>query len=75
MTFIDLTAYRCPLALVKLKLALKHAGEGEVLQISLVDSGSRQDVPRFLLKLKYPFTELRNDDQMLVLSVVKSTTS
>ncbi|QYJ99965.1 sulfurtransferase TusA family protein [Shewanella psychrotolerans] len=73
MIFIDLAAYRCPLALVKLKLALNQAEEGEVLHISLVDAGSRQDVPRFLLKLKYAFTELRNDDQMLVLSVVKST--
>jgi TusA-related sulfurtransferase len=75
MIFIDLTAYRCPLALVKLKLALRQSGAGEELHVSIVDSGSRQDVPRLLKKLRYPYTELRNDDQMLVLSVVKSTAS
>ncbi|MGE6649002.1 sulfurtransferase TusA family protein [Shewanella colwelliana] len=73
MTFIDLTAYRCPLALVKLKLALKGLDDMERAQISLADAGSRRDVPRFLTKAQYQFQELRNDEQMLVLAVVKTT--
>ncbi|GIU34526.1 sulfurtransferase TusA family protein [Shewanella colwelliana] len=73
MTFIDLTAYRCPLALVKLKLALKALDDMERAQISLADAGSRRDVPRFLTKAQYQFQELRNDEQMLVLAVVKTT--
>ena len=69
MIFVDLTPFRCPLALVKAKLALKQLKEGEELLISLSDSGSRQDVPRFLKKVGYEFSELCNDDKMLTLKI------
>ncbi|MCE9678556.1 sulfurtransferase TusA family protein [Shewanella sp. AS1] len=75
MTFIDLTAYRCPLALVKFKLALKQTENGEELQVALKDSGTRRDVCRFLAKVNPTFSELRNDEQMLILSVMKSNLS
>ncbi|WP_394205445.1 sulfurtransferase TusA family protein [Shewanella waksmanii] len=55
MIFLDLTPYKCPLALVKLKLALKELPHQKVLSVTLSDSGSRQDVPRFLQKAQYPY--------------------
>jgi tRNA 2-thiouridine synthesizing protein A len=69
MIFIDLTSFRCPLALVKAKLALKQLKEGEELFISLSDTGSRRDVPRFLKKVGYEFYELCNDEKMLTLKI------
>ncbi|ACA86453.1 MULTISPECIES: sulfurtransferase TusA family protein [Shewanella] len=69
MDFIDLTPFRCPLALVKVKLALKALQEGEELCISLSDTGSRQDVPRFLKKVGYDFSELTNDEDILTLKI------
>ena len=75
MTFIDLTSYRCPLALVKLKLALKQRSDGEQLLGSLADKGSRQDAPRFLTRQGYLYTEQQNNDQVLVLAVVKTARS
>ncbi len=71
MTFIDLTAYRCPLTLVKFKLAFKQLHEGEELQVALSDTGARTDVPRFLNKISCSYTELKNDKQVLLLSIVK----
>ncbi|MEC4724231.1 sulfurtransferase TusA family protein [Shewanella sp. D64] len=69
MIFIDLTSFRCPLALVKAKLALKQLKKGEELFISLSDTGSRQDVPRFLKKIGYEFSELCNDENILTLKI------
>ncbi|MCG9696786.1 sulfurtransferase TusA family protein [Shewanella sp. Isolate11] len=74
MIFIDLTADRCPLALVKFKLALKHLAVGEELQVALKDAGARQDVPRYLNKINCSYTELKNDPQVLLLSIVKHLT-
>ncbi|WP_394495297.1 sulfurtransferase TusA family protein [Shewanella sp. ENK2] len=51
MKIIDLTAHHCPYPLVQIKLALKKMQPGELLGISISDSGSRRDVPPFLKKL------------------------
>ncbi len=69
MVSIDLTAIRCPLALVKVKLALKQLEDGEVLCVSLSDIGSRQDVPRFLKKVGYRYSEVSNDENMLTIKI------
>ncbi len=71
MIFIDLTAYRCPLTLVKFKLAFKQLIEGEELQVALSDMGARRDVPHFLNRINCPYIELKNDEQVLLLSIVK----
>lgn len=71
MVFIDLTALRCPLALVKVKLSLNQLNHNEVLCVSLSDSGSRQDVPRFLKKVGCQYTEVRNDEQVLIIEITK----
>ncbi|NRD74197.1 sulfurtransferase TusA family protein [Shewanella sp. VB17] len=69
MDFIDLTSFRCPQALVKVKLALKTLNVGETLCVSLSDSGSRHDVPRFLNKAGYVYSEIDNDEHILTLKI------
>ena len=71
MVFIDLTTLRCPLVLVKVKLALNKLSSDDVLCDSLSDTGSRQDVPRFLKKVGYRYSEVRNDDRVLTLEIAK----
>ena len=71
MVFIDLTTLRCPLVLVKVKVALKKLSSDDVLCVSLSDTGSRQDVPRFLKKVGYRYSEVRNDDRVLTLEIAK----
>lgn len=71
MIIIDLTALRCPLVLVKVKLTLKQLNSDQVLRVSLSDTGSRQDVPRFLKKVGYQYREVRNDEQALILEITK----
>lgn len=71
MIFIDLTLFRCPVPLVKVKLALKPMRDGEELHILLSDSGSRRDVPQYLKKQGHVVQELRNDAGLLALMVTK----
>lgn len=47
---LDLTPWRCPEPLVRLKLWLRDAQPGQSLQILLKDAGSRQDIPAWLLR-------------------------
>ncbi|GIU11887.1 MULTISPECIES: sulfurtransferase TusA family protein [Shewanella] len=71
MIFIDLTLFRCPVPLVKIKLALKPMRDGEQLHILLSDSGSRRDVPQYLKKQGHVVEELRNDASLLALMIIK----
>lgn len=71
MIFIDLTPFRCPIPLVKVKLALKSMDAGETLHILLSDSGSRRDVPVYLKKQGYRVEVLRDDAAQLALIIMK----
>lgn len=71
MIFIDLTPFRCPVPLVRVKLALKSMSSGETLHILLSDSGSRRDVPLFLKKQGHNIQVLCDDAIQLALMVTK----
>lgn len=71
MIFIDLTPFRCPVPLVRVKLALKSMSSGETLHIFLSDSGSRRDVPLFLKKQGHNIQVLCDDAIQLALMVTK----
>lgn len=71
MIFIDLTPFRCPVPLVRVKLALKSMSVGESLHILLSDSGSRRDVPLFLKKQGHNIQILCDDVNELALVISK----
>ncbi|MEZ9822822.1 sulfurtransferase TusA family protein [Shewanella sp. 10N.286.45.A1] len=71
MIIIDLTAFRCPLPLVKVKLALKQIDTGEKLRVLLSDPGSKQDVPRFLKKVGYHHKIIQSKESVLALEITK----
>lgn len=48
MEQLDLTPWRCPEPLIRLKLWLRQAEPGQSLLILLSDPGSRQDIPAYL---------------------------
>ncbi|ELM3615230.1 SirA family protein [Aeromonas sobria] len=48
MEVLDLTPWRCPEPLIRLKLWLKDAKSGQTVTIRLADAGSRQDIPVYL---------------------------
>lgn len=71
MIFIDLTSFRCPVPLVKVKLAVKSMPVGDSLHILLSDPGSRRDVPVFFKKQGHQVVELQNDTRQLSLLITK----
>ncbi len=72
MLCIDLTNFRCPLPLVKAKLALKKLPDGEKLHLLISDRTSRLDVPKYLLKEGYFVHEMSNSSELLELVIEKS---
>ena len=71
MIFIDLTAYRCPVPLVRTKLTMKQMRPGEQLRVILSDHGSRKDVPNFLKKQGHGLEVIEDNQQVLELVVTK----
>jgi len=71
MIIIDLTGFRCPLPLVKVKLALKTLNTGDTIQVLLSDPGSIQDVPRYLKKSGYHHDVVLDECSILTLQITK----
>ncbi|MCL1144604.1 sulfurtransferase TusA family protein [Shewanella marinintestina] len=71
MIIIDLTPFRCPLPLVKVKLALKQLSSGDSINVVLSDPGSRQDVPRYLKKIGLSHTVQEDTTSILSIIVTK----
>ena len=61
---LDLTPWRCPEPLIRLKLWLRGAQAGQSLLILLKDPGSRQDIPAWLLR-QTPTTVVAEIDRLL----------
>ena len=51
MEQLDLRNEICPLPLIKVKLWLKKAAIGQAITVIVSDTGSRQDIPRYLIAI------------------------
>lgn len=70
MEYLDLTPWRCPEPLIRLKLWLRQANAGQSLSIRLADAGSRQDIPTYLQRQGHAFTLQEAPDNTLSLQLV-----
>ena len=76
MEHLDLTPWRCPEPLIRLKLWLRQATPGQTLHLILGDAGSRQDIPAYLQRLGHSARPLEESAARLsVLLVVGSRPS
>lgn len=60
--FLDARGLECPLPLLKTRLALKNLAAQEVLLVSATDSGSWQDIPRYLARSTFELLEATEVD-------------
>lgn len=67
---LDLTPWRCPEPLIRLKLWLRGARAGQSLLILLKDPGSRQDIPAWLLRQGHQVQRLQESEAALTLRLV-----
>ncbi|MGY6037550.1 sulfurtransferase TusA family protein [Aeromonas sp. AE23HZ002T15] len=67
---LDLTPWRCPEPLIRLKLWLREAQSGQTLLILLADPGSRQDIPAWLHRQGHRVQPLQETETCLRLRLV-----
>ncbi|CAJ1833677.1 Sulfur carrier protein TusA [Aeromonas jandaei] len=74
MEYLDLTPWRCPEPLIRLKLWLREAKTGQTVTIRLADAGSRQDIPAYLQHLGHRVILTLEPDNTLSLQLVVGAT-
>ncbi|ELC7282726.1 sulfurtransferase TusA family protein [Aeromonas veronii] len=74
MEYLDLTPWRCPEPLIRLKLWLREAKTGQTVTIRLADAGSRQDIPAYLQRLGHRVILTPEPDHTLSLQLVVGAT-
>lgn len=72
METLDASAWRCPLPLLQMKVWLKTATVGQQLRLYISDVGSRQDIPRYLLRMGHRFIQESDDGRVLNLLITKA---
>jgi TusA-related sulfurtransferase len=70
MEHLDLTPWRCPEPLIRLKLWLREAKSGQTVTIRLADAGSRQDIPAYLQRLGHVVKLRQAPDNTIFLQLV-----
>ncbi|HDO1323735.1 sulfurtransferase TusA family protein [Aeromonas veronii] len=70
MEILDLTPWRCPEPLIRLKLWLRKAQSGQTVTIRLADAGSRQDIPAYLQRQGHHVEMQQQPDNTLSLQLV-----
>lgn len=70
MEILDLTPWRCPEPLIRLKLWLRGAKSGQTVTIRLADAGSRQDIPAYLHRQGHHVEMQQQSDNTLSLQLV-----
>ncbi|MFM4774241.1 sulfurtransferase TusA family protein [Aeromonas veronii] len=70
MEVLDLTPWRCPEPLIRLKLWLREAQSGQTVTIRLADAGSRQDIPAYLQRQGHHVEMQQEPDNTLSLQLV-----
>ncbi|AEF54936.1 sulfurtransferase TusA family protein [Marinomonas posidonica] len=58
---LDAREDRCPMPLLKVKLALSKMQAGQILSMTTCDSGSLKDIPQYLEMQGYSLLSLSND--------------
>lgn len=71
MDQLDVSALRCPLPLLEVKLWLKSAEDGRRLWLVLADPGSRQDIPAYLERIGQGVEVVKETSHRLELIVTK----
>lgn len=68
---LNLTAERCPMALLLAKRAANDLEPGEQMVILITDTGARQDIPRYLSTHGFTIDVQVNNHHVLEIIVTK----
>ncbi|WP_084722199.1 sulfurtransferase TusA family protein [Photobacterium aquae] len=69
---LDLTKERCPMALLLAKRAAESLSPGDALAILIIDTGARQDIPRYFSSTRnFSLNTLEDSPHRLLITVTK----
>jgi TusA-related sulfurtransferase len=68
----DASQEKCPLPLVKLRLILKKMKKEDVCILKIRDLGSKDNIPKLLIKLGYCYRQRLIDDDLLEITLSKN---
>jgi TusA-related sulfurtransferase len=67
----DARQEKCPLPLVKTRLLLKKMQCRDSCKVIIADKGSKIDIPKYLVKQGYQFTQQQLSDVLIELHITK----
>lgn len=65
----DATNDKCPLPLVKMRVILKKMQASDKCSIRIADKGSKNDIPKYLVKTGYLFSSTTLDNGVVELLI------
>ncbi|MCW8863608.1 MAG: sulfurtransferase TusA family protein [Colwellia sp.] len=65
----DASQEKCPIPLVNLRLLLKKMQNDDTCVIKIKDSGSKEDIPKLLVKLGYKHTLTTIDESVVEIMI------
>lgn len=68
----DASQEKCPLPLVNLRLLLKKMKNKDVCVLRISDAGSKDNIPKLLTKLGYPYSQNTINTKIVEITLVKN---
>ena len=68
---LDAREDRCPMPLLKTKLALSKMSAGEVLQVEASDAGSLKDIPQYVAMSNLTLVSQTDDNNLYIFTILK----
>ncbi|TXR54014.1 sulfurtransferase TusA family protein [Reinekea thalattae] len=68
---IDTKTMRCPMPLLKLKMALSQCQVGTCIELEATDAGSKKDIPAYIELTKHRLVEQRDADGVYTFCIIK----
>ena len=62
---LDAKKLKCPLPLLKTKMALNNMVHGQILLVMATDSGSKRDIPRYIEASQHNMIAIKDDNQII----------
>jgi TusA-related sulfurtransferase len=67
----DASNEKCPLPLVKMRVILRKMKTDDKCLIRITDKGSKNDIPKYLTRIGYPFSSTMFDTGIVELLIEK----
>lgn len=66
---LDMTGIKCPIPLLKTKMALKNMGADQILWVQITDQGTKSDITRFIEKSAHRLLSIETTDKVSIIKI------